>query len=125
MLTAGGEGRLDSVESAARKPPMADGAVRCVIGRGTCPYRMFGRLVTDRFLGARVVVRKSMEQLRRKWRDRQQHDGRRHEGEAEAPKDTVPIKSRLLRLPSLCNYETPCARRDAPRLDPIETLRDE
>jgi hypothetical protein len=48
---------------------------------------MFGWIVTDRFLGARVVVRESVEQLRRKWRDGQQHDSCRHEGEAEAPKD--------------------------------------
>ena len=56
-------------------------------GRCACPYRMFGWVVTDRFLGARVVIGVSVEQLRRKWRGRQQHDSCRHEGDAGAPKD--------------------------------------
>jgi len=43
---------------------MADSAVWCVIRGRVCPDRMLGWVVTDRFLGARVVVRESMEQLR-------------------------------------------------------------
>ena len=66
---------------------MADGAVWRAHGRRVRLDRMFGWIVTERFLGARVVVRESVEQLCRKWREDQQHDSCRHEGEAEAPKD--------------------------------------
>ena len=67
-----------------------------MIGRRACPYRLFGRLVIDRVLGARVIVRGTVEQLRRKWRNRQQHDGCRNEGEAEPPKDSAhsPVRVR-------------------------------
>jgi hypothetical protein len=55
-----------------------------ILGRA-CADALFGRLMVDRLLRARIVG--SMQKRRGKRRGRQKCHGRCHEGNAEAPKD--------------------------------------